>query len=97
MCGCVFTYVSACALVYMYMCACISVLVCVCTYGQICKAEYLEGGSFTLSVVIASGRHQGDFIRFLEFALFKGPTVHFNFKTKQKLKPKPVKSQFLTQ
>lgn len=77
----VFTYMSACAL--MYVCACISVLVYVCTYGQICKAEYLEGSSFTLSVVIASGRHQGDFISFLEFALFKGPTAHFNFKTKQ--------------
>lgn len=83
MCGCVLTYVSACALVYMYVCACISVLVYVCTYGQICKAEYLEGRFFTLSVVIASGRHQGDFISFLEFALFKGPTAHFNFKTKQ--------------
>lgn len=80
----VFAYLCGCLSTRVYVRVCLHICpVYVCTYGQICKAEYLEGSSFTLSVVIARGTHQGDFISFLEFALFKGPTAHFNFKTKQ--------------
>lgn len=85
---CVHVYVGVCWPMcvhgHLYVCTCVLAYLSLhmCMYGQVCTAECLEVCSSALSVVIASGRHHGDFISALEFALFKGPIAHFHFKTR---------------
>lgn len=72
-CVCAYMCNCICVLACTYVCDCISVLDMSACVGKFVQQK--KGCPFTLSVVIASDRHQDDFIGILKFALFMGPAV----------------------